>query len=171
MSVPTRIREDHWKFTGTVDLGDASITLPDDPVAVTATPADGSVTTVKIADANVTLGKLAAAVAQHVPREVADPGDAGAIPVTASGVVPLVTEDAETRTLAAPGFAGQVLTLTLDTDGGDCVVTVAGGVNVAGNDTLTFDNAGETISLVGSKVADALVWRVLANDGVGLTTA
>lgn len=112
------------------------------------------------------------ALKAHKPAVVADPGDAGAIPVTTSGVVALVTTEvgSETRTLAAPTFAGQTMTLCLDVDGGDCVVTVDGPVNVAGNNTLTFDNAGETIGLTAVSVASALVWRVAHNDGVGLTT-
>ncbi len=103
-------------------------------------------------------------------QTITDPGDGGAIPVTKTGVCAITTTGAETRTLAIPTFAGQVLTLTLDVDGGDCVVTAAAGVNVTGNNTLTFDNAGENLSLIGTQVAGALVWRILANDGVGLTT-
>lgn len=112
------------------------------------------------------------ALEPYKPGVVADPGDAGAIPVTASGVVALVTTEAggETRTLAAPTFAGQAMTLSLDTDGGDCVVTVAGGVNVTGNNTLTLDNAGEVIGLAAVSVGGALKWRIAHNDGVGLTT-
>lgn len=112
------------------------------------------------------------ALKAYKPAVVADPGDAGAIPVTTSAVVALETTEVsgETRTLAAPTFAGQTMTLCLDTDGGDCVVTVAGPVNVTGDNTLTFDNAGESIGLTAVSVGSALVWRVAHNDGVGLTT-
>ena len=100
----------------------------------------------------------------------ADPGDAGAIPVTRSGTCPLVTEGAETRTLAIPTFAGQLLNLGFKTDGGDCVVTAASGVNQTGNNTLTFADAGDEILLVAIENGAALAWRVVSNDGVALST-
>lgn len=102
--------------------------------------------------------------------DLADPGDAGAIPVTQSASVALTTAGAETRTLAIPIFIGQRLNICLDTDGGDAVVTVAQPVNQAGNNTLTFADAGDHISLEAITVGGALRWRVLANDGVALST-
>src|ERR1041385_1100637 len=79
---------------------------------------------------------------------VLDPGDAGAIPVSQSGICNLTSAGAETRTLAVPGFAGQRLTLCMDTDGGDIVVTAAQAFNQAGNTTITFDTAGDVVDLV-----------------------
>lgn len=104
------------------------------------------------------------------PDVIADPGDGQAIPVTSSGTCALVTAGAETRTLAIPTFRGQRLLLFMDTDGGNGVVTVASPVNEAGNNTLTFDDVGETIELVGITIGGTLAWRIAANDGVGLTT-
>ena len=101
---------------------------------------------------------------------IADPGDAGAIPVTVSGVCALTTAGAETRTIAAPAFVGQQLVICLDTDGGDAVVTVASLVNQTGNNTLTFADAGDVISLVAITVGGVKKWRVTANDGVALST-
>lgn len=101
---------------------------------------------------------------------ITDPGDAGAIPVTKSGVVAIVTGGGETRTLAIPTFLGQRITLCLDTDGGDAVVTVASAVNQTGNNTLTFSDAGEEISLHAISVGGTLAWRVSSNDGVVLST-
>lgn len=106
-----------------------------------------------------------------VANEIDDPGDEGAIPVTASGTVNLVTEAAETRTLAAPSFPGQELVIGFQTDGGDCVLTVATGVNQTGNDTATFADAGDILRLVAIRVGEDLRWRVAANDGVALATA
>jgi predicted RecA/RadA family phage recombinase len=64
---------------------------------------------------------------------IADPGNAGAIPVNqGSGHVALVTAAAETRTLAVPAAVGQRLLLYMKTDGGNCVVTVASAFNQAG---------------------------------------
>jgi len=101
---------------------------------------------------------------------IADPGDAAAIPVTASGCVALVTEGAETRTLAIPTFIGQKMTIYFKTDGGDGVVTAASAVNQTGNNTLTFADAGDVIALEAIESGAALCWRVVHNDGVGLTT-
>ena len=96
----------------------------------------------------------------------ADPGDEGVLPL--EGSVALTTEGAETRTLAIPAAVGDLLSLTCDVDGGDCVVTAAAGINVAANTSLTFDTAGGNIVLIGAQVAGALVWRVVANDTVTL---
>lgn len=101
--------------------------------------------------------------------EIADPGDAGAIPVTKSGVVALVTGGAETRTAAIPSFIGQDLTLVLDTDGGDCVVTFSQAINAAGNTVATFDDAGDVLFLKAVTIAGALRWRVVENIGVTLS--
>lgn len=104
---------------------------------------------------------------------ITDPGNGNDIPVTASGYVPLVTNGAETRKLAAPTFIGQTLLLYMKTDGGDCVVKCSTTVNETGNNTLTFDNIGEVIYLIaveeGANLPN-LRWRVIGNDGVGLTT-
>lgn len=101
---------------------------------------------------------------------IADPGDAGAIAVTQSGSVQLVTEGAETRTLAIPTFAGQMLSIGLKTDGGDAVLTVASALNQTGNNTVTFADAGDHQLLVAIEVGAALAWREVCNDGAGLTT-
>jgi hypothetical protein len=102
---------------------------------------------------------------------IADPGDGGAIPVTKSGTCALTTTGVDdTRTLAIPTFAGQVLDISLDVDAGDAVITVAAAVNQTGNNTLTGADAGDHIRLVGVQVAGALVWRVAANDGWALST-
>jgi len=108
----------------------------------------------------------------HVPALIADPGDGGAIPVTRTGTCALTTGAAgETRTLAIPTLEGQKLSISHDVDGGgDAVITVAGGVNQAGNTTITLADAGDHVLLEGVQVAGALVWRLVANDGGALST-
>jgi len=101
---------------------------------------------------------------------VADPGNAGAIPVTASGYCPIVTAGSETRTLAAPQFPGQTLDLYIDTDGGTCVITASLAINQTGNNTITMADVGDFIRLVGVTRAGVLRWQVAANDGAALTT-
>ena len=98
-----------------------------------------------------------------------DPGNAGAIPVTKSGSVPIVTAGAETRTLAIPTAIGQTLSIIMKTDGGDCVVTVASAINQAGNTIITLGDAGDNIHLIGVHTGTALAWRVLSNDGAALS--
>lgn len=105
-----------------------------------------------------------------IANEIDDPGDAGAIPVDASGSVNVVTEGAETRTLADPTFPGQELVVNLQTDGGDCVLTAATGINQTGNNTATFADAGDSLRLYAIRSGSDLVWRVSANDGAALTT-
>ena len=105
-----------------------------------------------------------------VPAEVADPGDAGAIVVTASGHVDLVTTTigGETRTLAEPTFAGQMMSIGLKTDGGNCVVTVTG---CDDGDTITYANTGEAVLLIGIAKGAGFVWRVVADPDSIVTTA
>lgn len=98
---------------------------------------------------------------------IADPGDAGAIPVTASGVCLLTTgASGETRTLAIPTFVGQRIVLAHDVDGGGAaVVTVASAFNEAGNTTITLDDPGETIDLIAIQVSGTRAWRAVGADG------
>jgi len=105
-----------------------------------------------------------------VGRVITDPGNAGALPVTASGYCALVTGGAETRTLAAPSFIGQELLLYMKTDQGDCVVTCATTINETGNNTITFANTGEAIRLTAVEEGSTLRWRCAVADGAALST-
>lgn len=125
--------------------------------------------TAEIADGAVTTVKLAAA-ATPMAKAIADPGNAGAIPVTGNGSCPIVTAGAETRTLAIPTFEGQMLSLVMKTDGGDGVITSAQAINQTGNNTITMNDAGDVIVLIGVQVGAALRWRVVVNDGCTLST-
>ena len=101
---------------------------------------------------------------------ITDPGNAGAISTTKSGVCAMTSAGAETRTLAVPTFVGQRVVLVADTYVGDIVVPVAAACNVANNNTLTFGALSEACELVGLSVNGALVWQIGWNDSVGLTT-
>lgn len=103
---------------------------------------------------------------------IADPGDAGAIPVLRSGNCAITTgADPETRTLAAPSTPGLTLVLTHDVDGGgDAVITVVSAINQTGNNTITLADAGDTLVLMSAEVASTPVWRVVTNDGAALST-
>lgn len=121
----------------------------------------------------ITATTVEGALAEHQLRiatnVIADPGNGGAIPVTRSGQVALVSAGAETRTLAIPTFKGQRLYLYCDTYVGNIVITSAQAVNQTGNTILTFGVARDNCELVAITVGGALRWQVAANDGVALT--
>lgn len=105
------------------------------------------------------------------PAIVADPGDAGAISVAEGwAVCSLVTAGAETRTLADPQRVGARISFGFKTDGGDCVITAASPVNQTGNNTLTFADAGDHLVLEAIEDGSDIEWRIVANDGVALST-
>jgi predicted RecA/RadA family phage recombinase len=131
---------------------------------VVAAAADGDATV------RVRLDGIASVANNPKTANIADPGNAGAIPVTASGHVDIVTAAAETRTLAAPSFVGQELILSLKTDGGDCVITVATTVNQTGNNTITLNDAGDAVLLVAKANGTNKRWSVASNDGASLST-
>ena len=101
---------------------------------------------------------------------IADPGNAGAIPVTDTGHCEIVTAGAETRTLAAPTYLGQMLLLSMKTDGGDAVIAVATGINQTGNNRITMNDAADSILLVAVASGTNIRWRVACNDGCTLST-
>lgn len=103
-------------------------------------------------------------------QSVTDPGASGAIPVTANGVCNITTAAAETRTLAIPSFVGQQLVIAMDTDGGDCVITVASPFNQTGNNTITLNDAGDVVTLVGRTQGGTRKWALAFNDGATLST-
>lgn len=103
------------------------------------------------------------------PRKITDPGNGGAIPVTHSGVCSMTSTGADTRTLAVPTFDGQELGLCHDVDGGSIAVTVASGINEAGNTTITFTDVDEAIFLKAVRKAGVLRWQVVGNGGTTLS--
>ncbi len=101
--------------------------------------------------------------------QINDDGDATSLANTLTGTIRLVSVGAdETRTLAIPLKIGLKLTLVMETDGGDIVVTVGNpGYDEAGNTTLTFNNTGEWCKLESMMSATgAFVWRLTASEGV-----
>ena len=82
----------------------------------------------------------------------------------------MTSAGAETRTLAIPTFVGQRLTLFHSVDGGAIVLTVAQAINQAGNNTATFTEVADLLVLEAVSLGGALRWRVVANDGVVLST-
>lgn len=99
-----------------------------------------------------------------------DPGNGGALPISQCGIVHLVTGGAETRTLDDPPRAGIMLGLAFKTDGGDCVVTADSDVTMsAGENVMTFADAGDFVLLMSIQVGDAFKWRQVVNHGAALS--
>ena len=102
-----------------------------------------------------------------------DPGDGGDIGQSKGiEVVDITTAAAETRTLKDPSRAGNLLTLRMFEDGGDCVITAETAINQAGNTTITLDAVGEAAFLQSVTVAGSSPptyrYQVVAVDGATL---
>lgn len=114
------------------------------------------------------------AAASRPESVIADPGSVSqAIPVTRSGICGLTVSNApEARTIDNPVVVGQQLLLYVASieEGGEVAVTAASPVNTEGNNTLTFDAAGQAITLRAIAQAGDLRWSVQGNDGVTLST-
>ncbi|MDD4455353.1 MAG: hypothetical protein PHI67_08605 [Candidatus Methanomethylophilaceae archaeon] len=133
--------------------------------------ADNSVDSAEIVAGAIDTAHLSA-ITTPTAKAIADPGTGEAIPVTGNGNVALTLAGVgETNTLAVPTFAGQILTISADTvvESATRIVTVASAINVTGNNTITFDAAGEFISLYGIKLGETFAWKILAYDA-GLST-
>jgi hypothetical protein len=100
---------------------------------------------------------------------IADPGAAGAIPVTVGGTCELSgTTGTQTRTLAAPTFAGQELMLvTSAITSGTLTVTVTNLLNSAGaaKTTIAQSTAGMATALRAIAVGASLYWSVVSSGG------
>jgi hypothetical protein len=104
------------------------------------------------------------------PGILQDPGNAGVIdPRMNFQICEMTTGAAETRTLRNPGRPGIRLHLRLHSDGGDCVVTAANGLNATGNTQATFNADGEALDLISVSHTTGFRWEIVTNTGsVGL---
>lgn len=95
-----------------------------------------------------------------------DPGNAGTIAPNMWGqVFPIVTAGAETRTLARPDKAGVLVSIVLDTDGGDLTLTVTGGFNAAADTTIVFGDAGDMVVFMSVKTGSTYQWTIVSHEG------
>jgi len=158
-------------YNGTAGTGCATTTAGGNTFMGFAAGLAGATTEVVRLDL-IGVAALTNTVHNALTADLTDPANAGAIPVADSGKCDLVTVTAlgETRTLAAPTYVGQMLLLSLKTDGGDCVIAVATGINQTGNNQITMDDAGDSILLVAITAGANKRWRVVANDGCTLAT-
>lgn len=102
----------------------------------------------------------------RAPKQMADPGNTKTILVTEDlQICEMVSAAAETRTLANPTKAGLRFVLRLLTDGGDVTVTAANGLNVTGNTSAVFADAGDLLSLVSVTHTTGYRWEIEVNNG------
>lgn len=95
-----------------------------------------------------------------------------ALAPTTSGEYRLeIANASETNTLAAPAFAGQIVSFGVDSRAGSGTraITAAAAINATGNTVMTFNATTDTLTLIGVTVAGTVAWRVLLNDGVALS--
>lgn len=163
------VSSDTWLIYLTAAPGDVATHIADATAAHAASA-------ISIADAGGFTSEIEVEAALQeiypfIPLEVADPGDAAAIPVTKSAVIAITTgAGGETNTLADPGLLGIELTISHDVDGGGArVITAATAINEAGNTIITLDDPGETVVLKSVQVAGGNVWRVVVADGATLS--
>ena len=122
------------------------------------------------ATVRVRLESMASVANNPLTAVIADPGNAGAIPVTASGHCDIATAAAETRTLAVPTFAGQQILLTFKTKAvGDPTITVADPHFDGTNNTIVMTAAGQSVLLMASAVGAGFAWNLVFNNGATLS--
>lgn len=103
-------------------------------------------------------------------ERIPDPGNGKAIQCNLTGYMTFSTGGMETRTLAAPQWAGQLLMMSMILDGGDNVIATTPAINTTGNNRITFSAVGQYILLIGVPHTTGFVWRVLGRDGAALST-
>lgn len=103
-------------------------------------------------------------------NSIADPGASGAIPVTVSGVVDLVTAGAETRTVAAPPTIGEILVLNADTIVTSCTIAFAAAFDVTPHAHIAFTATGQNATFVAATIGGVKTWRLVSNEGGTLST-
>ena len=104
------------------------------------------------------------------PSVIADPGAVAlAISVLNSGSCAITTAGAEGRTIAAPTFIGQRISLVHDVAGGSVAITAAGALNQTGHTIMTMAAVGAFAELGAVQIGGGMIWRILSNDGVVLS--
>lgn len=112
------------------------------------------------------LRDLLEAFSSNGPGIGIDPGNAKTITPQQWGQQFLITTaGAETRTLARPDKSGIMVSIVLDTDGGDLTLTVTGGYNAAADTSITFADAGDMVIFLSVKTGTTYQWTVVSQEG------
>lgn len=100
-----------------------------------------------------------------------DPGPGGRIRVPLSpAYVGLRSAGAEMRFLEDPRATGLFLTLAMEVDNGDILVSGSPLVN-SGDGEMTFNTVGDYVKLVSVNVGGDLRWRIVGQHGTGIGPA
>lgn len=105
----------------------------------------------------------------NAPIEILDVAASGTYSIDRSPcVINMVSAAAESRTLDRPTRAGAILSLHMQTDGGDITLTVTGGYDELGTTTMTFSDVGQ-YAVFQSYMTSAGVffWRLLSTHAFG----
>ncbi len=130
--------------------------------------ADGLISIGVTSGSFIKFGKKLQATA--TANTITDPGTGVAVPVTASGSVPITQNGAESNTVADPTFMGQTISFFVDTDtSGARTITFASRINQAANTIATMTEVGDFLKVEAITIAGALKWQVVANDGATLS--
>lgn len=106
--------------------------------------------------------------------DIVNPGDGGLlIADRGCGVCHIVTTAATAIDVQAPYKPGVYLTIILETDGGDCVLSFTDGINATGNITATMAEASDLLHLI--SVTDATAdtghkWWLITNLNCSLSS-
>jgi len=102
---------------------------------------------------------------------ISDPGDAGAVPITSGGRCEMTSGAVnETRTVAAPSYAGMELILSMEVDGGgDIEVTFAAAFDSVGNTKATFNDVKDVAYFEAVDVGGTPTFLLRNAVGVALT--
>ena len=100
------------------------------------------------------------------PGILNDPGASGTITPTMWGQQCLITTaTGETRTLARPTRAGILTSVVLDTDVGDCTLTVTGGYNQDAATSIVLADAGDMVVFLSVKTGTTYQWTLISEEG------
>lgn len=99
----------------------------------------------------------------YAPFKAKDPKNAGTFRPTMWGQhLPIVTVGAnETRNIPQPIAAGTLLGVMLVTDGGDAIVTVAGGYDYGANTELRLSDVGVPVWMMSYQSGTSFYWSLL----------
>ena len=113
-------------------------------------------------------------IAREPELDILDPGAGGTIPVDRSfGICSVVTAASETRKIASPQRPGIVISIVLQTDGGNLAITGDGSEILnsgAGTETTaTMADAGDLLTLISIRKGATIVWSPIANNGAAMS--
>ena len=113
-------------------------------------------------------------IAKTTELEILDPGSGGTIEVDRSfGICSVVTAASEARKIASPQRPGIVISIVLQTDGGDLAITGEGSEILnsgAGTETTaTMADAGDLLTLISIRKGSTICWSPIANNGAAMS--